>query len=58
MAEKKNGVEIHFRGFPEDLHKEIKLDAVRAEVTMKDWVIEACREKLERGKNERMECGS
>lgn len=39
---------LNVRNFPDDLYREIKVAAAKEGKTLKDWVIEAIKEKLER----------
>jgi hypothetical protein len=41
---------INVRKFPADLHREIKIAAIKEGLTFRDWLIQACKEKLERSK--------
>ena len=39
---------INLRKFPADLHQAAKIAAIKEGVTLRDWIIEAVREKLAR----------
>ena len=41
---------LNVRYFPDDLHREMKVAAAKEGKTLKDWLIEAIKEKLERSK--------
>ena len=43
---------ITLKDFPDDLHKEIKIQAVREGTTLKGLIIKALREYLNRGSRE------
>ena len=42
---------VNMKKFPADLHLEIKMAALKGGKTLRDWMIEAAREKLEREKD-------
>jgi len=39
---------VNLKDFPEDLHRAAKVAAVKEGKSLKDWIIEAVKEKLER----------
>ncbi len=39
---------VNLKDFPEDLHRAAKVAAVKEGKTLKDWIIEAVKEKLDR----------
>jgi len=41
---------INVRKFPTNLHREVKIAAIKEGMTFRDWLIRACEEKLERSK--------
>lgn len=41
---------VNLKDFPEDLHRAAKVAAVKEGKSLKDWIIEAVKEKLERSK--------
>lgn len=41
---------FNIKNFPSDIHREAKVAAAREVKTLKDWIIEAIKEKLERTK--------
>lgn len=42
---------LNVRYFPDDLHREMKVAAAKEGKTLKDWLIEAVKEKLAREKD-------
>lgn len=41
---------VNLKDFPEDIHRAAKVAAVKSGRSLKDWIIEAVKEKLEREK--------
>lgn len=41
---------LNLKKFPDDLHREAKVSAVKKGVPLREWLIEAIKEKLEREK--------
>jgi hypothetical protein len=39
-------VAFNIKDFPDDLHRQIRIDAVRRGETMKEWLIRVCRDAL------------
>jgi hypothetical protein len=42
--------DLHVRSIPAELRRDIKIAATAADMTIKDWVIEAIKAKMELGK--------
>ncbi len=41
---------VNIKNFPEDLHRAAKIAAVKEGKSLRDWIIESVKEKLERDK--------
>lgn len=50
MSHEDNMNALNIRNFPDDLHREMKVTAAKEGRTIREWIIEAVKEKLERDK--------
>jgi len=41
---------LNIRNFPDDLHREVKVASAKEGRTIREWIIEAIKEKLDREK--------